>query len=98
MSRGADIRANTRSGGALERGHRAPREPLTQLGDALSGVGAFAVVVEAAELVVVQAARGGARWIREQACQWALTERRLEVLVSLSYGDVLISNKHSPYF
>ena len=45
-------------GGALERGHSAPLEPLTQLVDALSGVGADSPVVEAAELVVGQAAKG----------------------------------------
>ena len=37
MSRGADIKANTWGGGALERGHRALLEPLAQLGDALGG-------------------------------------------------------------
>ena len=55
-------------GGALERGHGAPLEPLAQLGDALGGVGAggvgavgvgaVAAIVDAAELVVAQAAKG----------------------------------------
>ena len=44
--------------GALERGHGAPLEPLAQLGDALGGVGAAASIIEAAELVVAQAAKG----------------------------------------
>jgi len=46
-------------GGALERGHGAPLEPITQLSDTLRGEGAVAIVVEAAELVVAQAAIGG---------------------------------------
>ena len=49
-----------RSGGALERGHGAPLEPLAQLRDALGGVGATAAQVEAAELVVGQTAMGWA--------------------------------------
>ena len=44
-------------GGALERGHGAPLERLAQLGDALGGVGAPAIMINAAELVVVQAAK-----------------------------------------
>ena len=52
-----------RGGGAPERGHGAPLETLTQLGDTLGGVGtqcsiALIIVVEAAELVVIQAAKG----------------------------------------
>ena len=39
-------------GGALERSHSAPLEPLAQLGDALSGVLAVTKIVEATELVV----------------------------------------------
>ena len=40
-SRGADTKANTLgAGGALQRGHGALLERLTQLGDALGGVGA----------------------------------------------------------
>ena len=46
-------------GGALERGHGAPLEPLAQLGDALSGVGAVPPAVDAAELVVGQTAKEG---------------------------------------
>ena len=58
MSRGADRKAKTLwGGGALERGHSAPLERLAQLGDALSGVGAVADIIEAAELVVGQAAK-----------------------------------------
>ena len=45
-------------GGALQRGHGAPLEPLAQLGDALGSVGAAHPAVEAAELVVGQAAKG----------------------------------------
>ena len=45
-------------GGALERGHRASLERLAQLGDALRGVGAVAITVDAAELVVAQPAKG----------------------------------------
>ena len=41
-------------GGALERGHGASLEPLAQLGDALCGVGAVAIIVNATELVVGQ--------------------------------------------
>ena len=54
---GADTKANTRGGSALERGHGAPLEPLAELGDALGGVGAFAPAGDAAEFVVGQAAK-----------------------------------------
>ena len=54
----ANTRANTRGGGALERGHGAPLEPLAQLGDAVGGVGALAVRVDAAQLVIAQTAKG----------------------------------------
>ena len=43
---------------ALEHGHVALLERLAQLGDALGGVGAFAVLVDAAEVVSGQAATG----------------------------------------
>ena len=56
VSRGADTRASTMGWCALERGHGASLEPLAQLGDALCGVGAFAVLTDAAELVLGQAA------------------------------------------
>ena len=46
-------------GGALKRGHGAPLEPIAQLSDTLCGVDAAAIVVEAAELVVAQAAKVG---------------------------------------
>ena len=46
-------------GGALERGHGAPLEPLAQLGDTLSCVGAVAILVEAAEIVRLQTAHVG---------------------------------------
>ena len=49
-------------GGALQRGHGAPLEPLAKLRDALGGVGAMAIAIEAAELVVGQTAMGWARW------------------------------------
>ena len=56
---GVDTKANMLGGGgALERGHGAPLDPLAQLGDALGGVGALATTVEAAELVAAQAAKG----------------------------------------
>ena len=45
-------------GGALEQGHGTPLEPLAQLGDALCSIGALAAVVDAAELVIAQAATG----------------------------------------
>ena len=45
-------------GCALQRGHGAPLERLAQLGDALGGVGAAAMTVDAAELVSAQAAKG----------------------------------------
>ena len=59
VSMGADTKANTRGGGAPERGHGAPLEPLAQLGDAVGGVGALAFPIEAAELVPRQAGKEG---------------------------------------
>ena len=63
VSAGADMRANTRGGGALERGHGALLERLAQLGNALGGVGTLditiTIFVEAAELVRGQAASTG---------------------------------------
>ena len=60
---GADTKANTLGGNALERGHGAPLEALAQLGDALGGVGTLditiTIFVEAAELVRGQAASTG---------------------------------------
>ena len=58
MSTGADRKANTLGGGALERGHDAALEQLEQLGDARCSVGAAAVTIDAAELVVGQTAKG----------------------------------------
>ena len=54
---GVDRKTNTAGGGALQRGHRASLESLAQLGDALCSVGAQSKTVEAAELVVGQAAK-----------------------------------------
>ena len=54
-------------GGALKRGHGAPFERLAQLGDALGGVGAIAITIDAAELVVGQTTMG------KEACQCPLT-------------------------
>jgi hypothetical protein len=58
-----EIRARGGVGGALERSHGAPLEPLAQLGDALRGVGtldiATIIFVEAAEMVPGQAASTG---------------------------------------
>ena len=68
---------------ALERGHCASLEPLAQLGDALCGVGADAMTVDAAELVLGQAAT------RSEECQWALTEDR-----TLSGGGALEVGDH----
>ena len=47
-----------RGGSAPKRGHGAHLEPLAELGDALGGVGAVTPIIEAAELVVNQAAKG----------------------------------------
>ena len=54
MSVGADMKANTWGGGALERGHGTPLEPLAERSDALSGVLAVPILVDATELVVGQ--------------------------------------------
>ena len=59
MSMGADTKANTRRGSALERDHGATLEPLAELGDALGSVGAVAKPVDAAELVAGQTAKDG---------------------------------------
>ena len=58
VSMGADRKANTQGGGARERGHGTPLERLAQIGDALHGVGAFALPIDAAELVIGQTAKG----------------------------------------
>ena len=57
LSAGADRKASMRGGGALERGHGAPLERLAQLGDALCSVGAAAPPIDAAKLVLDQAAK-----------------------------------------
>ena len=54
---GADTKSITRGGGAPERSHGAPLEPLAQLGDALGGVGAVPKLVDAAQRVTDQAAK-----------------------------------------
>ena len=60
VSKGIDRKADTvGGGGVLERGHGAPLERLAQLGDALGGVGAVALRIKTAEMVVRQAAK---RW------------------------------------
>jgi len=46
-------------GGTLEIGHGAPLERLAQLGDAHDGVGAVAIMVDAAEPVAGQTAKKG---------------------------------------
>ena len=56
---GADRKANTRGGGALERSHGAPLERLAELGDALGGVGAVAITIDTTELVADQTAKEG---------------------------------------
>ena len=59
VSMGADTKANTLGRwGALEFGHGAALERLAQLGDALGGVGTDARIIDAAELIVAQAATG----------------------------------------
>lgn len=51
-------KANTIVGdGALERGHRASLEALAQLFDTLTGVGAAAMIIDAAKSIIAQAAR-----------------------------------------
>jgi len=45
-------------GPKIQRGHGAPLEPLAQLRDALSGVGALSTIVQATEIVVAQVERG----------------------------------------
>ena len=66
LSAGADIKANTWGGSALERGHGTPLEPLAERSDALSGVLAVPKLVDATELVVGQTAMGGMRVVSEQ--------------------------------
>ena len=53
---GADTKASTGADGGPERGHSALLQHLAQLDDALSGVGALAMVVDAAELIGSKAA------------------------------------------
>ena len=94
-------------GGALERGHGAPLEPFAQFGDALGGVGtpdiAIIILVEAAELVVGQAASTG-MW---GVSMGALTEGRkvgptahlsevTELPLSPSHSLVMPSVVYSP--
>ena len=55
---GIDRKANTQAIGAHQRGHGAPLNPLAQLGDALGGVGAVAINIEATKLVAGQTAMG----------------------------------------
>jgi hypothetical protein len=57
-------------GGALERGHRASLERLTELGDALSSVGAFSIY-DAAQRIVGQAVS-----MTKEECQGALTGKQ----------------------
>ena len=63
---GADTKANTRGGGALERGDSRLFEDGSERGGAL---GSDKVVIEAA-----MHRRG--RAVRDEACQWALTRKR----------------------
>ena len=81
-------------GGALQRGHGAPLEPLAELGDALSGEGALAIL-DAAQRVVSQAVS-----ITKEECQRALTQKRtlraaahlrLEIFVSLRTAASLVT-------
>ena len=68
-SAGADTKANTLgAGGALQRGHGAPLEPLAQLGDALGSEFVFLILVQPqAEVIVAQAVKVGARMVRESS-------------------------------
>ena len=68
---GIDRKANTLANGAPQRGHEAPLERLAQLGDALGGVGAVPMLVDAAQRVTVQAAKK-----TKEVCQRALTRKQ----------------------
>ena len=64
LIRGANMqcfRGSVQWSGALERGDGASLKSLAQRIDAYGGVGAFATIVEAAELIVRQAAQEKAR-------------------------------------
>ncbi len=70
---GIDRKSYTRAHRAPQRGHGALLEPLAQLGDALSGVLALTIIVEAAELVIVQTAKVrscsvNGRWRKGEHC------------------------------
>ena len=62
--------------GALERGDGASLQALTQRVDALDGVGAFARLVEAAELIARQAAQEKARERWHSSVSKAMVMRR----------------------
>ena len=54
---GADTSDSSGGCDALKRGHSAPLEPLAELCDALGGVGAVTITIEAAELIPGQTAK-----------------------------------------
>ena len=67
VSAGADTKATAfGASGALERGHGTPLEPLAERSDALSGVLAVPILVDATELVAGQTAMGGVGMVRNQ--------------------------------
>ena len=56
MLRGADRKANTSGLHVPERSNGAPFESIAELVDALSSVGATAILVDAAEGILIEAA------------------------------------------
>ena len=74
--------------GVLERGYGASLEPLAQLGDALRGVGATPLVVEAAELVTGQAAKLGksVSWGIDREAGATARRRESRLRRALSHG------------
>ena len=71
-------------GGALERGDGAALERLAQLVDALGSVGAAAVIIEAAELVVGQAAK------REGGVSMGACDARKQILWGVAAHSSLV--------
>ena len=77
---------NASGRGALERSYGASLEPLAQLVNALGSVGAFACLVEAAEVVATQAAKLGRRvsvGADTKASVWVTAHPRRVIFVSL---------------
>ena len=95
MSTGIDRKSYTRAHRAPQRGHGALLEPLAQLGDALSGVLALKISVEATELVIVQTARCGvavSMGADRKANTWeAAAHSRVVIFVSLRMAASLVA-------